>query len=149
MGIRSRRRLLVEVLVLIVCLLGGTRIASASNWLNPLAAASNGQAWAQTVPMAPTGLTASCPVPTTAMIKLDWTAVQHATTYSVYQSMTSATSGFTEVKAGLSTPTWTTATLSAATYWYKVTVIFGNNWASVQSTVSNQATIKTTGTICK
>ena len=149
MDIRSRRRLLVEVLVLIVCLLGGTRIASASNWLNHLAAASKGQARAQTVPTAPTGMTASCPVPTTAVIKLAWTAVKHATTYSVYQSTTSATSGFVEVKAGLTTPTWTTAILSAAMYWYKATVIFGNNWASLQSTVANRATIHTTGTICK
>jgi fibronectin type 3 domain-containing protein len=148
MGIRSRRRPLVEVLVLIVCLLGGTRIASASNWLNHLAASSKGQAKAQTVPTAPTGLTASCPVPTTAVIKLVWTAVTHATAYTVYQSTTSATSGFALVKAGLTTPTWTTATLSATTYWYKVTVIFGNNWASVQSTVTNQATIHSTGTIC-
>jgi hypothetical protein len=87
-------------------------------------------------------------VPSTAVVQLVWTAVTHATNYKVYQSTTSATSGFAMVKAGLTTPTWTTATLSAATYWYKVTVIFGNNWASVQSTVTNQATIHTTGTIC-
>ena len=149
MGWSSCRRLLAVLSASAVLMFGSAHVALASNWSNPLGAGSKGQAQAQELPSAPTGLTASCPAPSTAAIKLVWSAVTPATTYTVYQSTTSASSGFASVKTGLTTPTWTTDTLAAATYWYKVTVNIGSNWASSQSTVTSQVTIHTTGKICK
>ena len=72
---------------------------------------------------------------------VSWAAVTHATTYTVYQSTTSATSGFTAAATGVTTTSWTSSTLNSGNYWYKVTVTLGGNWASAQSAATREATV--------
>ncbi len=149
MGRVSYRRLLVLSAILVAVVALATPASAATAWLVRLAVGSSGQAKAQAIPAAPAGLTASCPAPTTSKtVKLVWTAVTHATSYTVYQSTTSATAGFTSVATGVATATWTSGTLAAAIYWYKVTVTMGSNWVSAQSTATSQATIHATSLFC-
>ena len=100
--------------------------------------AAQGEAHAQALPSAPTGVTAACAAPTTSKtIKVSWTAVTHATTYSVYDSTTSATGTYSLIASGVATTSWTSGTLTSGThYWFEVTVNVGSNWASAKSTAT-------------
>ena len=75
---------------------------AAGNWVVHAAAVTSGEAHAQALPSAPTGVTAACVAPTTSKtIKVSWTAVSHATTYSVYESTTTATGTYSLVAGGV------------------------------------------------
>ena len=77
------------------------------------------------------------------------TAVTHATTYTVYDSTTSATGTYTSVASGVTTTSWTSGTLTAGTnYWFEVTVSVGSNWASAKSTATGESTINSTTPFC-
>jgi hypothetical protein len=59
----------------------------------------------------------------------------------VYQSTTSATSGFSLAAAGILTTSWTSASLNSGNYWYRVTVTVGSNWTSAQSSTTLEASV--------
>jgi hypothetical protein len=148
-----RRTLLVAAPIALVGLFlaSGTGAAwAATNWLVTLHASSSGEGHSQTVPSAPTGVTATCASPTTAKtIKVSWTAVTHATTYTVYDSTTSATGTYSSVASGVATTSWTSGTLTAGThYWFEVTVSIGSNWSSAKSTATAESTINSTSPFC-
>jgi subtilase family serine protease len=74
-----------------------------------------------TAPSAPTGLTAK---PGNGQVSLSWSASSgtQPITYSVYRSTTSSSSGFSLVKSGLTTTSYTDSPLSnGTTYYYEVT----------------------------
>jgi endoglucanase len=121
-----------------------------TNWTVTLHATSSGEAHSQTVPSAPTGVTAICNAPTSARtIKVSWTAVTHATTYTVYDSTTSATGTYSAIATGVATTSWTSGSLSAGTnYWFEVTVSVGSNWTSAKSSASPESTINTFSPYC-
>jgi hypothetical protein len=123
---------------------------AASSWVAHLATGSSGEAHAQALPAAPTGVSAACAAPTTAKtIKVTWSAVTHATTYSVYDATTSATGTYTLVASGVSTTSWTSGTLTAATnYWFEVTALVGTKWVSVKSSATGESTINSTSPYC-
>jgi len=85
-------RALVLLLVAGSCILLSDPVAdAASNWVVHVAAGSKGKSQATVLPVAPTGIAATCAAPTTSKtIKVTWSAVTHATTYSVYDSTTTA-----------------------------------------------------------
>jgi hypothetical protein len=85
----------------------------------------------------------------TKTIKVSWTAVTHATTYTVYDSTTSATGTYNSIATGVTTTSWTSATLAASTnYWFEVTVSVGSNWTSVKSSATAESTINTFSPFC-
>ena len=150
MGPPSRRRLRLRVLCYGMPLLAVLipSIGQASTWLPHLVAGSSGHAHSATLPVANVPA-ASCPAPTTSKtIKVSWSAVTHATSYSVYESTTSATAGYTLAVTGITTTSWTSGTLAAATHWFEIVVVSGTNWTSANSTATSQATIHNSGTRC-
>jgi hypothetical protein len=134
------RRGALLVAVVITTALGlvassGTAWATA-NWTVHVATANSGEARAQALPTASTP-TSSCTSPASAKtVKVSWTAVTHATAYSVYQSNTSATGTYTLQTSGVATTSWTTAVLATGDYWYEVVADVGSNWASAKSAAS-------------
>jgi hypothetical protein len=123
---------------------------AAGNWVVHAAAVTSGEAHAQALPSAPTGVSAACAAPTTSKtIKVSWSAVTHATTYSVYDSTTSATGTYSLVASGVATTSWTSGALTTGTnYWFEVTVVFGGNWVSVKSSATGESTINGTNPFC-
>ena len=119
--------------------------ASASNWSNPLASASHGQARSQGLPSPPSPVSAACISPTGKTIKVTWSAATHASSYTVYKSTVSATSGYTVAASGITTTTWTSGTLSNATYWFEVSTSVGTSWVSPNLTATGSHTITTAG----
>ena len=115
--------------------------ASASNWLDTAATGSTGEAQAQGLPAAPTGAASSCQSSTVSKVTVAWNTVTHATAYSVFQSTTSSTSGFSLAASGISTSPWTSGNLSSGNYWFKVTATEGSNWSSGQSSSTIEATV--------
>lgn len=123
---------------------------AATNWTVPLRTASSGESHSQTVPSAPSGVTAACAAPTTAKtIKVSWSAVTHATAYTVYDSTTSSTGTYTSIATGVTGTSWTSGTLTAGTnYWFEVTASVGSNWASAKSTATGESTINSISPFC-
>ena len=138
------------VVAALVILWSGPAVDAASNWAVHLASGSKGEGHAQVLPSAPSGVAASCPSPTVSKtIKVAWNAVTHATSYSVYQSTTSATGTYSLAIGGLTTTSWTSGTLTSGTnYWYEVVVLVGSHWASANSSASGESTINSATPFC-
>lgn len=142
---------LVLVLVAGPCILLSDPVAdAASNWLVQVAAGSKGEGHASILPAAPTSTAASCAAPTTSKtIKVTWNAVTHATTYSVYDSTTSAGGTYSLIASGVSTTSWTSGALTSGTnYWFEVVAIVGSHWASVKSSATGESTINIISPFC-
>jgi hypothetical protein len=142
------RRLVTGVAVTVaLVLLPG--IAAASSWTTPLRSASSGQSRARSLPSPPTGVIASCAAPSTSRtVTVTWTPVPNAGSYTVYQSKTSATTGYTTAATGVTGTAWTSGNLTAATYWFQVSALIGTKWVSAHSAASNQATTHSTNPFC-
>jgi len=144
-------RALVLLLVAGSCILLSDPVAdAASNWVVHVAAGSKGESQASVLPVAPTGVTASCAAPTTSKtIKVTWSAVTHATTYSVYDSTTTAGGTYSLVASGVSGTSWTSGALTSGTnYWFEVVTIVGSNWAGPKSAASVESTINSVTPFC-
>jgi len=120
------------------------------NWVVHAAAVSSGEAKAQALPSAPTGVSAACAAPTTAKtIKISWSAVTHATNYSVYDSTTSATGTYGVIASGVTTTSWTSGSLSSGTnYWFEVATNVGSNWTSSKSAATGESTVNGSNPFC-
>lgn len=98
---------------------------------------SGALARAGTAPLPPSGVTAMCGTGLLAdTIAVSWSAVTRATSYSIYQSTTSATSGYAPAATGLTATSWTSPGLGTATYWYEVTAVTGTYWQSLDSSAT-------------
>jgi hypothetical protein len=73
--------------------------------------------------------------------------VTRATTYTVYDTTTSATGSYSSVATGVATTSWTSGTLSAATYWFEVAAYTGTNWIGTKSTATAESTISSSGCV--
>jgi hypothetical protein len=123
--------------------------AGASTWIVPVALGSVGEAQALALPAAPTGAAATCDAPTTAKtVTITWNAVTYASTYSVYDSTTSATGTYTLVASGISTNSYTSGTLRKKNYWFEVTAAVGTNWVSAMSSATGESTISNSSPYC-
>ena len=123
---------------------------AAGKWVVHAAAVNSGEAHAQALPSAPTGVSDSCAAPTTSKtIKVTWTAATHGTSYSVYDSTTTATGTYSLVASGVAATSWTSGTLVAGThYWFEVTVTVGSSWTSSKSAATVQSTINAINPFC-
>jgi hypothetical protein len=120
--------------------------ATAATWPAGLLAGSNGQAAATGAPSAPTGATSACTSPVGSTVNVTWSLAARATSYDIWQSQTSATSGFTLVATGVSATTWTSGSLATGSYWFEVSARTGANWTGPTSTATAKRTI--TVTLC-
>lgn len=115
--------------------------AWAGNWAVPLALGSVGEAKAQGLPSVPTGATAVCTSLVGTTIKVTWNTVTLATGYSIYESRTSASSGYSVVASAVTGTSWTSLSLSTGTYWFEVAASIGTNWVGPTSAATAGHTI--------
>ncbi len=134
-----RKGVLVAIVLTVGLVATSGPVAASTKWAISLAAGSHGEAHATSLGT-PTGTAGACVSPTGATIKVTWSAPAHATSYTVYDSTTSSSSGFAIVAASVAGTSWTSGTLAAATYWFKVTAHVGN-WTSAQSASSTPRVI--------
>jgi hypothetical protein len=128
-------------------LLGLTGTAWATNWVPPLHAASAGEAKSAALPLAPSGPAAACTSSSAKTIKVSWTAVAKATSYTVYDTTTSATGTYAALTTGVTTTSSTSATLSAANYWFEVAAYVGTNWVGTKSLGTAESTVSSSGCV--
>jgi fibronectin type 3 domain-containing protein len=148
MRVLARAALVPALAVVCVATTFGGVASGATSWIVVLHAASAGEGRAQALPATPTSVAASCPAPTTSKtIKVAWNAVTHATSYSIYDSTTSATGTYTLVTS-VTTTSWTSGILATGNYWYEVTASIGTNWASAKSSASGESTINSFSPFC-
>ncbi|HUY64043.1 MAG TPA: hypothetical protein VMV14_05950 [Acidimicrobiales bacterium] len=139
----TRRSLVIAVLSAALMAAGsaapGALIsASAAGWSVTSQASSSALALSLGVPLTPTGVTATCSGPLlspTAVVS--WTSVSRATSYSVYESTTSSSSGYSLAKSVSGAVTWTTGVLATGSYWFEVAAVTGNNWTGATSTATS------------
>ena len=118
---------------------------AAGTWHPALATGSHGEAQSQAGPAAPANPAAVCSG-LGLSIKVSWSAVTHASTYTVYQSTTAATGPYSSVASGVTGTSWTSGILTTGNYWYEVTATVGSAWTSVKSAATAQRTI--TAVLC-
>ncbi len=140
-----RRLILVVVVLATVLALTGT--AWGSNWLITLKSDGKGEAQAQGAPTAPTGVSAACTSSSAKTVKVSWSAVTKASSYTIYDATTSATGTYTSIASGMTTTSYISGTLSAANYWFKVAAYTGTNWVSAKSTATAESTISSSGCV--
>jgi hypothetical protein len=136
---RAMGRWLVPIVFLAGFLLDGTGGAGASNWGPGLLSGSNGEAQAMALPLAPTGQVATCSG--TRKVVVTWNALALATSYSIFESTTSATSSYSVVATGVTGTNWTSGNLGAGNYWFEVAASIGTNWQGPNSSATSQRTI--------
>ena len=140
-------RRLVFVVVVLAIVLAAAGTAWASNWLIVLHPSSNGEAQARAAPTAPTGVSAACTSSSAKTVKVSWSAVTKATTYTIYDATTSASGTYTSIASGVATTSWTSATLSSANYWFEVAAYTGTNWVGPKSAATGESTISSSGCV--
>jgi hypothetical protein len=133
------------VLVVLPCASG---ISSATTWAVHLVAGAHGEAIAQGLPAAPTSPVANCVSASTKTIKVSWSAVPLATTYTIYRSKTSAANGYAVTASGVAGTSWTSGVLGTGNYWFEVAVVIGNNWLGSSSSATGETTIQNGATKC-
>jgi hypothetical protein len=151
--VRHPARALLPALAvwLAVAAAAGTAVgtaAGATTWAVTVQAGSVGEGHARAIPTAPASPSAACTSSSAKTIKVSWSAVALATSYSVYDSTTSATGTYTLVASAVTATAWTSGTLTAGNYWYEVTALIGTNWASAKSAASAETTIGTASPKC-
>ncbi len=141
---RAAGRYLAIGVAAVVVGYGGTALAT--SWTVSLNTGSSAQGQAPATPPPPATPTATCA--TGATVKVTWTAVTGAKTYTAYRGP-STTGPWTSIgTATAPTVTVTSGTLTAGTYYFAVTMTTNDAaWpTSVQSTASGSRTI--TGSTC-
>jgi len=73
--------------------------------------------------------------------------VSRATTYTIYKSTTSATGTYSSLATGVTTTSYTTATLTSGNYWFEVVAYIGTNWVGTKSGATGESTISGSGCI--
>ncbi len=139
----SFRRILAGAVV-------GTMLSAASAWAAPPVGAStwtvraqpsSAQAQSNVAPGPPTGVTASCNSLFGTTVTVSWAAVVRAASYTVWESTTSATSGYTAAASGLTGLSSAFGSLANGSHWFEVSAGVGVNWVGPPSPPSAQITI--------
>jgi len=115
--------------------------AFASSWVDPLASGSHGEAQSGALPVAPATVAAACVSATASKITVTWSSVSRASSYTVWQSTTSATSGYSSAASGVVGTSWPSVSLNSGHYWFEVSASIGTNWAGPKSTASGESTV--------
>ena len=127
--------------ILTATLLAGANITFASGWPVQLGSSSSAEGHAQAGPAAPTGAAATCTSATAATVTLTWNAVTLASSYDIYESTASASSGYSLAATGVTGTSWTSGSLALGNYWFEVAALTGSNWQSANSAATSETTI--------
>ncbi len=138
LAVGCKKALVAIVPVLTIVLIWATPVSAATKWSVTMKAGGSGEA-RSSFP-APTGVTGTCVAATEKDITVTWTALAHATSYTVYDSTTSSSSGFAVIVSTVSGLTWTSGSLGADTYWFQVTAHVAN-WTTADSASSSPRVI--------
>jgi hypothetical protein len=112
--------------------------ASAAVW--PVQVA-NGKGEAPAGALATPAPTAACVSTIGTQIQLTWTAIARATSYTIVESTTSATSGYSSLEMTTATSV-KTGSLSLSNYWFEVAAtIAGSAWSSPDSSATTEVTL--------
>lgn len=128
-GRGTRRRLVVTTVACWTLLLSsGLAVAG---WTVGLRSGSTGEAQSSS-PAAPANVASKCASSST--VTVTWDAVPHAASYTVYESSTSASSGYAQAATEITATTWTSGTLKKSkSYWFELTATVGSHWVSADS----------------
>jgi hypothetical protein len=126
-------------LALVLSLAAAT--AAYASWGVALTANSTAEASAGSAPAIPSGAASACASLFGTAVKVTWNPAANATSYTVWQSTTSATSGFTIAATGINSTTWTSNSLATGSYWFEVSSSTGSNWTSANSSATAKRTI--------
>lgn len=138
-------RLASTTLAALAVLCAWSAPAEASNWLVTLHTGSAAEGQSNVLPSAPGSPAAACVSPTGVTIKVTWSSVTHASTYSVYQATAAATGPYSLAASGITTTSWTSSSLATGNYWFEVASLEGTNWKSANSAATGESTITSTG----
>ena len=101
------------------------------------------------LPLAPTGAAAACSGLVGGTIKVTWNPVTlTATSYSILESTTSASGGYSVVASSVTGTSWTSPTPSAGNYWFEVAATIGTHWLGPNSSATGESTIAVLSIIC-
>jgi hypothetical protein len=137
--VRMKLRWLFLIVTLSGSLLSETTVAGASSWGTGVSSNSAGEAAATGLPGAPS-VSAACSTLVLGSIVITWGAITRASTYTVYESTTSATTGFSVVASGVTATTYTKSGLLGS-YWFEVAAVTGTNWQGPNSLATAKRTI--------
>src|ERR1700758_5382834 len=126
----GRARLAYATLAALTVLCALSVPAQASAWIVTLHTGSAAEGHSNLLPSAPGSPGAACTSATAATIKVTWSSVTHASTYSVYQATSAATGPYSLAASGVTTTTWTSGSLATGNYWFEVAALQGTNWQS-------------------
>jgi hypothetical protein len=130
----------ILVLALSVSLLGETGSSGAStDWIVAVNSGNSGQAQAFNLPPAPVA-TATCSSLVLGSVVITWSAVTPSSSYTVYESTTSATGTYSVIASGVTGLTYTQSGL-LGNYWFKVSASVGSFWAGPKSAATNERSI--------
>lgn len=129
------------VIAVAAALVGVAGVAAAATlWAVSLHASSTAEAQSLN-PAAPAISSAVCASPASKKeVTLTFSSVTHATSYTLYHSSTS-TGTYTSLVTGITASPYTTAALSAATYYFKIAAVFSTNWSSPESAATTTARV--------
>lgn len=106
---------------------------AAASWGVGLVSGSRALSAASGAPAAPPGLTSTCTSANATTVKLSWSAVGQATSYSVFDSTTGVAGTYLAVAAGIPTTGYTTGALAVGTHFFEVEAVSGANWPGAKS----------------
>jgi hypothetical protein len=125
---------------LVLCLAAAALAAppvadAATNWTVPPGGTRGGTGRAEPLPAAPGSPNAACVSLVGWTIRVTWNAVPHTSTYTIYRSTSSTSSGFSVyATVGGGTTSYSDSNFSVLTsYWYRITATVGANWTGPQS----------------
>jgi hypothetical protein len=136
------RRAPVAVAILAGVLFAGVPVDAATHWTVVAGSSTTSEAKATTKPAAPGGVSASCSSSSKKKIVVTWNAVTHAKTYTIFEN------GSSTATATVTTTSWTSGTLSAGTYTFKVSATVGTNWSGTKSSATSKLTIASSTPKC-
>jgi len=140
---RTRQRYLSAT---VAALAGVCVVALGSSWGVGLSANSHGVSQSQAAPTAPASPTAVCVSTTTRTLQIAWTAVAHATSYTIYDSTNGSGGTYNTLISGVTSNPYTTVSLSAGTYYFKVAAYIGSIWAGTRSVATSPGRVISTTT---
>jgi hypothetical protein len=82
------------------------------------------------------------------MIDVTWTVVDHASTYSIYQSTSSASGPYGLAASGVTGTAWNSGGIPAGNYWFEVVAVVATNWAGPDSSPTGETTISVHPSAC-
>ncbi len=115
--------------------------AAASSWAIAVGTGSSGEVQSSSLPAAPGGPAAACVSSSSNTIKVTWSAVTDASSYTVYEATSASTGPYSAAATGITSTSWTSGSLSSGNYWFEVSAYEGTNWQSTDSAATAESTV--------